>query len=178
MSSSPSCSRCGNSSEPLEIERKFLIEYPDPDWLARQPGSRRAEIVQTYLLSDGSGSRRVRSWTEEGRATWFRTCKRMLTDRTRIEQEDQVTEEEYFSLLNEADPARHPIEKVRWCVPYASHTLEIDLYPFWERQAVLEVELQDEEELFHIPQELRILREVTGDPRYLNSSLAREIPDE
>ena len=121
-----------SGQEPLEIERKFLIEYPDPAWLEQQPGSRRVEIVQTYLLSDGSGSRRVRSWTESGRTTWFRTCKRMLTDRTRIEQEDQVTEEEYRSLLAEADPARHPIEKVRWCVPWASHTLEIDLYPFWE----------------------------------------------
>ena len=105
-----------SGQEPLEIERKFLIEYPDPAWLEQQPGSRRVEIVQTYLLSDGSGSRRVRSWTESGRTTWFRTCKRMLTDRTRIEQEDQVTEEEYRSLLAEADPARHPIEKVRWCV--------------------------------------------------------------
>ena len=53
-----------------------------------------------------------------------------------------------------------------------------DLYPFWEKQAVLEVELRDEDEGFQIPPELRILREVTGDPRYLNSSLAREIPDE
>lgn len=167
-----------SGQEPLEIERKFLIEYPDPAWLEQQPGSRRVEIVQTYLLSDGSGSRRVRSWTESGRTTWFRTCKRMLTDRTRIEQEDQVTEEEYRSLLAEADPARHPIEKVRWCVPWASHMLEIDLYPFWEKQAVLEVELRDEDEVFQIPPELRILLEVTGDPRYLNSSLAREIPDE
>ena len=176
MQSSPSRSSCGDSAEPLEIERKFLIEYPDQDWLARQPGSRRAEIVQTYLCSDGSGSRRVRAWTEDGETTYFRAFKRMLTDRTRVEQEDRITEAEYLALLDEADPARRPIVKVRWCVPYASHILEIDLYPFWEDQAVLEVELQDEEEAFGIPPELRVLREVTGDPRYLNSSLAREIP--
>ena len=41
---------------------------------------------------------------------------------------------------------------------------------------MLEVELQSEEEEFLLPPELRVIREVTGDPRYLNSSLARELP--
>ena len=36
-----------SGQEPLEIERKFLIEYPDLSWRRQQPGSRRAEIVQT-----------------------------------------------------------------------------------------------------------------------------------
>ncbi len=176
MSSDRIPSHDGGASEPLEIERKFLIEYPDPDWLARQAGSRRVEIVQTYLIPDGCGSRRVRSWTEDGKTSWFSTCKRMVTDRTRVERETGLTEAEYLALLEEADPERHPIEKVRWCIPCESHTLEIDLYPFWSEQAVLEVELQTEEEDFSIPPELHIIREVTGDPRYLNSSLAREIP--
>lgn len=161
---------------PLEIERKFLIEYPDPDWLAAQPGSRRVEIVQTYLHSDGGETRRVRSWAEEDRTDYIFTRKHTLTDRTRVERETPVTREEYLALLEEADPSRHPIEKVRWCLPWGSHVLEIDLYPFWTEQAVLEVELESEEEEFELPERLRVIREVTGDPRYLNSSLARELP--
>ena len=54
-----------SGQEPLEIERKFLIEYPDPVWLERQPGSRRVEIIQTYLLSDGS-STTFRPYTRRG----------------------------------------------------------------------------------------------------------------
>ena len=165
-----------SGQEPLEIERKFLIEYPDLSWLQQQPGSRRVEIVQTYLLSDGSSTRRVRSWTEAGRTAYIRTCKRAVSDRTRVEVEDELSEEDYLALLKEADPARHPLEKIRWCVPCGSHVLEIDLYPFWSDQAVLEVELQSEEEEFLLPPEIRVIREVTGDPRYLNSSLARELP--
>ena len=161
---------------PLEIERKFLIEYPDPVWLAQQPGSRRVEIVQTYLLSDGSSTRRVRSWTEAGRTVYIRTCKRRLSDRTRVEVEDELTEADYLALLSQADPARHPLEKTRWCIPFDSHVLEIDLYPFWNDQAVLEVELKSEDEAFLLPPEIRVIREVTEDPRYLNSSLARELP--
>ena len=68
------------------------------------------------------------------------------------------------------------MEKTRWCIPFGSHVQEIDLYPFWSDQAVLEVELQSEEEEFLLPPEIRVIREVTGDPRYLNSSLARELP--
>ena len=165
-----------SGQEPLEIERKFLIEYPDLSWLQQQPGSRRVEIVQTYLLSDGSSTRRVRSWTEAGRTAYIRTCKRAVSDRTRVEVEDELSESDYLDLLKEADPARHPLEKARWCVPCGSHVLEIDLYPFWSDQAVLEVELQSEEEEFLLPPEIRVIREVTGDPRYLNSSLARELP--
>ena len=152
-----------SGQEPLEIERKFLIEYPDLSWLRQQPGSRRAEIVQTYLLSDGNSTRRVRSWTEAGRTSYIRTCKRAVSDRTRVEVEDELSEADYLALLKEADPTRHPVEKTRWCIPCGD-------------QAVLEVELQSEEEEFLLPPEIRVIREVTGDPRYLNSSLARELP--
>ena len=163
---------------PLEIERKFLIRYPKVSWLADRQGSRCAELTQTYLRSDGHSSRRVRSWTESGKTVWYETSKRMVTDITREEIEREISEEEYLALLKEADPARHPIRKTRWCLPYEGHTLEIDLYPFWEKQAVLECELESEDEVFAVPPEFSILREVTGDPQYLNSSLARTIPAE
>ena len=162
--------------EPLEIERKFLIEYPDPAWLEMQPGNTRVDIVQTYLLSDHSETRRVRSWTEGGNTVYIRTCKRPLTDRTRVELEDVITREEYLMLLKEADPLRHSLEKVRWRIPCVSHLLEIDLYPFWKDQAILEIELLHEEEDFIIPPEIHVIREVTDDPRYRNSSLAWKIP--
>ena len=50
-----------NSSVPLEIERKFVIAYPSLTWLQQQPGARKIEIEQTYLISDASCSRRSRS---------------------------------------------------------------------------------------------------------------------
>ena len=163
--------------QPLEIERKFLIEYPDPVWLEQQPGSRCAGISQTYLLSEDGGSRRVRTWCEDGRTTYIYTCKRSLTDLTRIEQESEISREAYETLLENADPKRNTVFKTRWCIPYEGHILEIDLYPFWQgEQAVLECELKSEDEVFAIPPEIRVIREVTGDRRYLNSSLAFEIP--
>ena len=40
--------------EPLEIERKFLIKYPDIKALENNQNCRKVEIIQTYLNSDES----------------------------------------------------------------------------------------------------------------------------
>ena len=48
-----------NNGEPLEIERKFLIRYPDLKRL-EQICSKKIAIVQTYLISEQDVSRRIR----------------------------------------------------------------------------------------------------------------------
>ena len=161
--------------EPLEIERKFLIRYPDLDWLSQQAGIRRAELVQTYLLSDGGVTRRVREWCENGQPQFYLTEKRALSDLSRVKIERAVSRGEYLSLLQQGDPARRSLRKTRWMLPCGSHCLEIDLYPFWTDRAILEIELRSETEEYFIPPQLHVIREVTGDARYLNSSLARNI---
>ena len=88
----------------------------------------------------------------------------------------ELTPAEYEELLARADGERRPIRKERWCVPWADHTLEIDVFPFWEDRAYCEIELQSPEEDVPLPDWLTVIREVTGDPRYTNSALALEIP--
>lgn len=165
-------------SVPLEIERKFLIAYPSVSWLEQQPGAREIEIEQTYLSAEPGSSRRVRLWRDAEGLRIIHGIKRPVSDMTRIEIEEEVSPEEYQRLLAEADPARRPVRKTRWRLPYEGHVLEIDLYPFWRTQAVLECELEDEEEGFLIPPAITVLREVTNDRRYLNSSLARMSEEE
>ena len=46
--------------EPYEIERKYLIEYPDIKWLESNPSCQRIEIIQTYLNSAAGEEVRVR----------------------------------------------------------------------------------------------------------------------
>ena len=156
----------------VEIERKYLIEYPDLPWLERQPGVRRAEIVQTYLLGAEGETLRVRQWTEQGETVYIETCKSGRGLR-RIERERQLTEEEYQAALQNADPIRRPIVKTRWCLPCDGQVFEIDVYPFWTDQAVMEIELEREDQPVRFPDGIRVIREVTGDPNYTNASLAR-----
>ena len=73
----------------------------------------------------------------------------------------------------EADPSRRPIRKTRYCLTYDSQYFEIDLYPFWDDRAILEIELKEENEQIRFPKEIQILREVTDDESYKNSNLAK-----
>ncbi len=163
--------------EPLEIERKFLIRMPDRAVLERE-SERFIDMEQIYLLSEDGSSRRIRRSKCGGEETLSFTEKVFVTHVTRVEREREICPEEWNALLRQADPSRRPIVKRRWCVPYAGHTLEIDVFPFWDDRAFCEAELASETEPLELPGWIRVVREVTEDPRYTNSALARELPAE
>ena len=158
--------------EPYEIERKFLIEYPDVSWLESIPNCNKVEIIQTYLKSDENSEIRVRQRGFDGNYVYFKTEKRTVSDAKRVEVESRITKDEYLTLLMEARPDKRPIRKTRYCLTYGSRYFEIDVYPFWNDKAILEIELADETEEFVIPSEFKVIKEVTDDPEYKNSSLA------
>ena len=162
----------------LEIERKYLIAMPDEAVLSAEAGATCDEIVQTYLLADDGVTARVRARRGVNGTVYTATEKRRLSDLTAIEDERVIDGEEYRALLARRDPALMPIEKRRYAIPFDGYTLEIDIYPFWKKQAVLEVELPSEEARLALPPYIEILREVSRDRRYKNVSLARSIPEE
>lgn len=164
-------------TEPLEIERKFLIRMPDQAILERE-SARFIDMEQIYLLSENGSSCRIRRSICGGEETLSFTEKLFVTHVTRVEREREISPEEWHALLARADPSRRPIVKRRWCVPYAGHTLEIDVFPFWDDRAFCEAELASETEPLELPGWIRVVREVTEDPRYTNSALARELPTE
>lgn len=163
---------------PFEIERKFLIERPDEAVLLSMEGAFCDEILQTYLVSRNGLTHRVRRRVHGGKVGYTETKKTHLTDLCCIEEERQIGEEEYEALLRLADPSLSPIEKKRYCVPYGGRLLEMDIYPFWQKSAILEVELPTEEAAFTLPPFIRVIREVSGEVAYKNLSLARRIPNE
>ena len=163
---------------PLEIERKYLIARPDAA-LLEEKSVKRLEIEQVYLRAGASGTgrriRRTRSGAEE---RFFYTEKTRVTAVTRIEREREISAAEYEALLSERDGALRTIEKTRYLVPFEGHTLEIDVFPFWDDRAFCECELQSEDEPIPLPDWLHVYREVTDDPRYTNRALARSVPDD
>ena len=166
----------GRNGESLEIERKFLIRMPDEDEL-RCFADRRLHITQCYLVRGADGaSRRVRKSEENGFITYTYTEKKRISGFTRLEKEKEITAEEYDFLLSQRDEKLRTIEKIRWCIPFEAHVLEIDVFSFWKDRALLEIELTSEDEAFQIPPSIEVLREVTNDPRYLNTSIAATIP--
>ena len=159
--------------EPYEIERKYLIEYPDIRWLESDPNCQRVEIIQTYLTSADGEEVRVRQRGLDGSYIYCQTTKRRVSGLKRIETERRLTQAEYLTLLMEADPTKRPIRKTRYCLSYENQYFEIDIYPFWTDKAIAEIELSDENAPVVFPKQLKLIREVTNDEAYKNASLAK-----
>ena len=162
----------------FEIERKYLIAYPDAAALAAMSGCRVKHIVQTYLGAPEGETRRVRRVEEGDAVRYIYTLKKRVSMIRAVEEERELTAAEYEALLCEADAALHPIRKTRYAIPHAGKMLEIDLYEFWQDRATLEVELESETEQIALPPYIKVIREVTEDKRYKNVNLAKEVPND
>ena len=160
-----------------EIEFKYLIRRPEEATLEGLPGCEVWQIEQTYLTEgEGDETRRVRKVVSGDATRYFRTFKRFIDRMSSAEDEAEIDRDAYEALLDERDPESTPILKTRYRVPYGGHVLEFDIYPFWSDRAVLEIELEREDEVPAIPEWVRIIRDVTGEPAYKNRMLARHVP--
>ena len=158
--------------EPFEIERKFLIKYPDINWLESISNCQRIEIIQTYLNSKEGEEVRVRQRGINGNYIYFQTLKRSISDLKRIEIERRLSKDKYLTLLMEADPKKRQIRKTRYCLTFENQYFEIDVYPFWADKAIMEIELSDENTEIIFPKQIKVIKEVTDDESYKNVSLA------
>lgn len=156
--------------EPYEIERKFLIELPDIAWLNKN--CKKTEIIQTYLKSNDDEIR-VRQRGINGNYIYTQTIKKNINNIKRIEIEKRLSKDEYLELLMDADTKKHQIRKTRYCLVYKNQYFEIDIYPFWNDKAIVEIELNNENQQIEFPSKLKIIKEVTNDKKYKNSELAK-----
>lgn len=153
--------------KPLEIEKKYLIKYPDINYLNSLDNCHRVEIEQKYCEENGHRFR-VRKRGEDGEFVYFKTEKQQVSDLVRIEVEDRITKAEYENAFAK----NGIIAKDRYCLVYNGSYFEIDVYPFWNDKAVMEIELISENEQYTVPDFIEIIEDVTGNTHYNNSYLA------
>jgi len=143
-----------------EIERKFLVH---PDWPRPTSGTR---LIQGYLTQAGPVSVRVRS---SGDQAWL-TVKGPTSGLSRAEFEYEIPPLDAREMLALAQSS--PIEKTRYLVPHHAHVFEVDVFEGANAGLVVaEVELDSEDQTLERPSWLG--DEVSADPRYRNSALAR-----
>lgn len=167
-------SNAQGSSLPVEIERKYLLRDSPVEALNTPP----VFIEQGWLPGSAIRERLRRRREPDGAESYWRTIK-LGSALTRIEVEEEIDLAFFSQLWPLTSQAR--IRKNRHIVAYGSHKWEIDVFisAFINPPLVLaEIELTDENESFSIPDWLApyIVRDVTGESAYFNSSLAR--PDE
>ncbi|MBQ3416938.1 MAG: CYTH domain-containing protein [Ruminococcus sp.] len=161
------------TAAPLEIERKFLIAYPDIAVLQKQEGYHLIHIEQTYLNKDnGSAGGRIRRITDDESVKFIYTCKQKITEITRYEYEKEISSDEYDALIQQKQAGSSTIIKDRHIFRYGQLTYELDIYEFWQDKATLEAEVDSENTVIPIPPFITLIKEVTFDSRYNNSRLA------
>ena len=162
-----------NEPKHYEIERKFLIAYPNLEALEKNASCQKVEIIQTYLRPQVDAEMRIRQRGQNGFYTYTKTIKQKVSAMKRVETETRITQAEYVNLLLEADPNLNPIRKTRYCLTYKNQYFEIDVYPFWKDKAIMEIELRDEQQKIDFPKYINIIKEVTNDEEFLNYNLAK-----
>jgi len=164
--------RFGNSlsdrrrTGPLEIERKYLLTSLPPHAREAVP----MDIDQGWIAGK-TVNERVRRVRAPGSETYLRTIK-LGEGVVRSEFEESMTSDVFDSLWPLT--ASHRISKRRYPVPDGERVWEID--EFLDRELVLaEVELEREDEEVSPPEWLKpyVVREVTGEPEYVNVNLAK-----
>ena len=158
--------------EPLEIERKFLIFYPDLGLLNNMPACRRVPLSQTYLDTPEEGRFRVRKRGEGEDAVFIKTVKKKISEIRRIEIEESISEDEYENYISRKEYCGGTIAKDRYCIVWNNSYFELDVFPFWDRFALLEIELLDEKQEFALPDFVTVIKEVTYDESFRNKTLA------
>ena len=155
--------------EPLEIERKFLILYPDLEKLNALPVCRKVPISQTYLETPEEGRFRVR---KRGEDMFIKTIKEKISELKRVEREESITKEQYENYISKKEYCHGTISKDRYCFVWKNQYFELDVFPFWEKTALIEIELLKENQPYTLPDFLIVLREVTYEKQFRNKSLA------
>jgi CHAD domain-containing protein/CYTH domain-containing protein len=149
----------------LEIERKYLLRAV-PEHALAWP---HREIEQGYLPGQHLAER-LRHVRLDGADRWYRTVK-SGAGIARTELEDE-TDQHVFDTMWPLTEGRR-VHKRRYAVAEGPHVWEID--EFTDRDLVLaEVELADSDTPVEPPVWLApyVIREVTGEPEYLNLHLA------
>ncbi|EXX90198.1 adenylate cyclase [Paenibacillus darwinianus] len=145
-----------------EIERKFLVEN-----MSFKNNAEGILYRQGYITNSPDKVVRVRIAGAKG----YLTIKTKNIGLTRSEYEYEIPVKDADELL--ADVCEAPlIEKYRYTSRYEGHTWEIDEFLGANRGLIIaEVELQSEEEAVSLPD--WVGAEVSGDPKYYNSSLIK-----
>lgn len=156
---------------PVEIERKFLIKKPNLEALMERDDVVKTSILQTYLKVTTPGvERRVRQRGDGKNFSYYYTEKTTLSDMSRQETERRISVHEYLSLLLEGEKS---LRKDRYCFLHQNQYFELDVYPDWKDEAILEIELTEETQEVILPSWIEVIREVTDDPNYKNAALAK-----
>ena len=165
----------------LEIERKFLVSEAD---LSEAENIKLVNVLTVYLdveamaeidpelAEDSEREIRVsRREKQDGTVKYKTTTKTGGTSLVRQEAEAEITEEDFDKAVEKFGKAR--LTKKRFKFTYLRKEFALDILT--DDLAVLEVELEHENEPVALPPFINLRGEVTGNPKYYNANIAKPL---
>ena len=157
--------------EPMVEKRKYLISMPDVDELVKKYNAIPLEMMQTYLVVTKPGvERRIRQQRKGEDYLYFYTEKHTQDDGAKWVTEKPISEKQYVAYLMESDSMLHNVRKTKYRFVSDTCRYEVDVYPFSQDKAVMFQYAPSPDSV--LPKELKVIKEVTGDPEYKNRHLA------
>lgn len=153
---------------PIEEERKYIVKIT-----GEVPGAIESDITQTYLVAEPGSEVRLRKRGWQGKYVYVHTAKKRISGTEQIETERQINSNLYATLMQQADPYRHTIRKVRKSFIWQGQYFELDTYR--DRLAgliILETKGVMEDEHVKFPPFFQVIKDITGDKNYYNYNLA------
>ncbi len=155
--------------QPVQEERIFRVEIT-----GEIPECSVSEITQTYLVAEPGTEVRLRrrEWSG-GKVVNVHRSKKRISETEVIETERQVDNNLYEQMLQQADPYRTTIRKKRQSFIWKGQFFEIDSFQNPVSDLVMmETKGVTAQETVNFPPFIRVLEDVTGNPKYLNYNIA------
>lgn len=161
----------GMSSQ-IRIRRKFLVEALDISCVAVP--QQKVIIMQAYTKEKGvRGYLRIRRREHLGHPTFYAARTKVIRGVYR-EDEWLIDSDIYEKFLTRAIKGTRELTKVRHCFVYHDQYFELDVFGGVHLGLhLLSVELPNGSMPIEFPPFVRVIREVSNDPAYKNSTLAK-----
>ena len=162
----------------IETEIKLIILKPDEEMLRSMESFTESRILQIYLENPVLTHRIRRREYSDGRIEYTENKKKRISALSAIEEESEISEERFIALSENIEKGASALEKMRRTFSLGGFIYELDYYGEWERSCILEVELPSEKADLTLPPFITVVRDVTGEKRFSNHSMAHSFPKE
>ena len=155
--------------QPVQEERVYRVEI-----VGEIPECSESEITQTYLVAEpGCEVRLRRRVFSGGKVVNVHRSRKRISETEDIETERRIDNNLYEQMLQQADPYRSTIKKKRQSFIWKGQFFEIDTFQSPINDLVMmETKGVGEQETVNFPPFIKVLEDVTGNPRYLNYNIA------
>lgn len=160
---------------PIKHQRKFEIdlEKSNLDYIINGYHNK-VFIEQTYLkkaLQDSKQEIRLRKKVYKDQTIYYYTVQRKIdVGLSQIVIDKKIIEKDYYKIIAMYDE-QSTIKKTRYSFVKNKQYFKLDIFED-NFLAILEIEPTNENQIINIPSELSVIKEVTNDSEYLNSSIA------